>query len=108
MRLPPFRISTAAASAAFATLLALGSPAAAAGIELEDDIGRKLALAPHRRSASSASPRTSPRCSSPPARASAWWAQWITATTPRRRGGSRVGGYTRIDLEAVAALARTW
>ena len=43
MSLPIFRFFRARTAATLAALLALGGPACAAGIELVDDTGRKLA-----------------------------------------------------------------
>lgn len=104
MRLPPFRISTAAASAALATLLTLGSPAAAAGIELEDDTGRKLALAAPAQRIVSLAPHVTEMLFAAGAGERVVGAVDYSDYPEAAQRITRVGGYTRIDLEAVAAL----
>jgi ABC-type hemin transport system substrate-binding protein len=48
-------------------------------------------------------------CCSPPAPAATSSARWITATFPEAaKALPKVGGYSRIDLEAVAASGPTW
>ena len=100
----PCRLSDAAASAAFATLLALGSPAAAAGIELEDDIGRKLALAAPAQRIVSLAPHVTEMLFAAGAGGRVVGAVDYSDYPEAAQRITRVGGYTRIDLEAVAAL----
>ena len=100
----PCRLSDAAASAAAATLLALGGPASAAGVELVDDTGRKLALAAPAQRIVSLAPHVTEMLFAAGAGERVVGAVDYSDYPEAAQRIARVGGYTRIDLEAVAAL----
>ncbi len=104
MSLPALPFRNAKTLAVLATLLALGSPACAAGIELADDTGRKLALAAPAQRIVSLAPHVTEMLFAAGAGERVVGAVDYSDYPEAAKRIPRVGGYTRIDLEAVAAL----
>lgn len=104
MSLPIFRFFRARTAAALAALLALGGPACAAGIELVDDTGRKLALAAPAQRIVSLAPHVTEMLFAAGAGERVVGAVDYSDYPEAAKRIARVGGYTRIDLEAVAAM----
>ena len=101
MKLSTFRFRFTAATAA---VLALSSPASAAGVELMDDTGRRVVLAAPAKRIVSLAPHVTEMLFAAGAGERVVGAVDYSDYPEAARRIERVGGYTRIDLEAVAAL----
>lgn len=87
-----------------ATLLALAGPAAAQGVELADDTGQRITLAAPAQRVVSLAPHVTEMLFAAGAGEHVVGAVDYSDYPEAAKRIPRVGGYTRIDLEAVAAL----
>jgi len=101
MKLSALRFRIAAATAA---VLALSGSARAAGVELMDDTGRRVVLAAPAKRIVSLAPHVTEMLFAAGAGERVVGAVDYSDYPEAARRIERVGGYTRIDLEAVAAL----
>lgn len=98
------RMRPPSSTLALATLLALAGPAAAQHVELADDTGRRIALAAPAQRIISLAPHVTEMLFAAGAGGHVVGAVEYSDHPEAAKRIPRVGGYTRIDLEAVAAL----